>query len=282
MPEKAIKPDPDALPHKMRQTRHKNGRDLKVIVTQRNSGTGMGKTTLAVYLALCWDEHGWNGYEKGTLEPEEFLSTYPELPAHSVLIMDESEALDNRRSMQQENIDFSKHWMTMRTRQIDSILTLPTIGALDKRLWELADLRLHVVEPGKAKVNRITVDDHNPLDGVDEWDEEDFTWPDLSDHPQFKLLDKQKQAKIDAAGEDDEEDDEEIDASEVKKYAYKRARELRREGASVNDIRESVANNPQDDTPWAHETIRQWTKDCVPDDEDKLTSRQRKMLDKND
>ena len=194
--------DRDAPIHKMRQRRHKNGRDLKVVITQRDSGTGGGKTTLATWLALSWDP-GWTAEEKATLDPYEFISRYPTLPAHSVLILDEAEELDARRSMASENVEFSKAWMTMRTRQLDSILTLPTAGALDSRLLELADVRINVIRRGLARVYRVKVDDFN-TNNVSQRFIHQLEWPDISEHPEYRHLDELKQEKIEAAAQEAE------------------------------------------------------------------------------
>ena len=189
----------DAAPlHELREKRHKNGRDLKIIITQRDSGTGGGKSTLALWLALSWDDD-WTADERATLHPSEFISTYPDLPPHSVLILDEAEELDARRSMSSENVNFSKQWMTMRTRQIDSILTLPTAGALDNRLLELADIRINVIRRGLAKVYKVKVDDFGGE--VRQRYLHELEWPDLGDHPQYEKLEELKDEKIEAAGE---------------------------------------------------------------------------------
>lgn len=192
--DKSLRPDPEAFINQLRARRHRNNKDLKVIVTQRDSETGGGKTTAAVWLALCWDRHGWDGRDKGMTDPERFLETMPELPPHSCLVLDEAEELDARRAMQDENIEFSKKWMKMRTRQIDSILTLPTATALDVRLKELADVRIHVTSRGQAKVYRVTVDDRDHE--VDEQFKEFWTWPDVSAHPEYQKLDEAKQADL--------------------------------------------------------------------------------------
>jgi len=199
-----LQPDPNAYVHKLRNKRHSSEKDLKCVITQRDSETGGGKTTLAVWLALCWDEHGWHGKEKGTTDPDAFIQTFPDLPPHSVMILDEAEELDARRSMQDENIEFSKKWMKMRTRQIDSILTLPTTTALDKRILELADVRLHVTGRGRAKVYGVTVDDRSRE--VDEVFKEHFHWPDVSDSSAYQNLDMEKQEDLD--GEAQAADDE--------------------------------------------------------------------------
>jgi len=191
--------------HQMRERRLQKNRDLKVIITSRNSTTGTGKTTLAVWLALNWDKHGWTAEEKGTLSVSEYLETYQELSEGSCLIMDEAEQLDARRSMSQQNVDFAEKWMMMRVRNVTSILTLPTASALDKRLKELADIRINVVRRGMARVYSITVDDHD-TSSVREWRMHDLEWPDISDHPEMQALHEQKEQKIDGKLEDMQDD----------------------------------------------------------------------------
>jgi len=202
--DETLVPDASAFIHQLRRRRHRNDKDLKVIITQRDSETGGGKTTAAVWLALCWDRHDWDGADKGMTDPDRFLQTMPELPPHSCLVLDEAEELDARRAMQDENIEFSKKWMKMRTRQIDSILTLPTTTALDKRILELADVRLHVTGRGRAKVYGVTVDDRSRE--VDEVFKEHFHRPDVSDSSAYQNLDMEKQEDLD--GEAQAADDE--------------------------------------------------------------------------
>jgi hypothetical protein len=200
----SLLPDPSAHLHQLHEQRHKSEGDVKVVITQRDSDTGGGKSTLAVWLALCWDQHGWDGAEKGTTDPQRLIDLFGELPPHSVAILDEAEELDARRAMKEENIEFSKKWMKARTRQIDSILTLPTTSALDVRMKELAHLRLHVTEQGRAKVYDVTVDDRTGE--VDERFVEFYHWPDVSDTKQFQQLDQHKQDDLDGENDDEGED----------------------------------------------------------------------------
>lgn len=250
--------DPRCGLAKLRERRHRDGRDLKVIITQRDSETGGGKTTLACFLALSWDPHGWDGEQKGTVSAQEFLDTYPSLPPHSALIMDEAEELDARRSMASENIEFSKDWMMMRTRQIDSILTLPTTSALDKRLLELADVRINVTARGEAECYRIKVDDHNPQRGAQQWHMHSIQWPDLSDHPEYLKLDEQKQAKIDEEAESKQSDDSEPSKADLKRVIRQEAKRRRRSGESIREIRDSIPDNPDTGAPYSTETIHRW------------------------
>lgn len=222
----------------MRQRRLEKNRDLKVIITSRNSTTGTGKTTLAVWLALNWDSN-WTAEEKGTLSVSEYLDTYPDLEPGSVLLMDEAEQLDARRSMSQDNVDFAEKWMMMRVRNVTSILTLPTASALDKRLKELADIRINVTRRGRARVYKITVDDHNTSE-VREWKWHDLEWPDLSEHPEMQALDEQKQQKIDGELEEGSEDDSLSPKEAVRQEKIKTAQRMRDNGKTIANIADDV------------------------------------------
>jgi len=224
--------------NQMRQRRLEKNRDLKVIITSRNSTTGTGKTTLAVWLALNWDDN-WSADEKGTLSVSEYLETYPELEPGSVLLMDEAEQLDARRSMSQDNVDFAEKWMMMRVRNVTSILTLPTASALDKRLKELADVRINVTRRGRARVYKITIDDHNTSD-VREWRWHDLEWPDLSDHPEMQALDKQKQEKIDGELEAGKEEDTLSPKEAKRQQKIETAQRMRDNGKTMAEIADDV------------------------------------------
>lgn len=230
--------DPQTPLHKFRQKRLKKNRDLKVIITSRNSTTGTGKTTLALWLALNWDDN-WSADEKATLSVREYLDRYQELDEGSALIMDEAEQLDARRSMSQQNVDFAEMWMMMRVRNVTSILTLPTASALDKRLKELADVRINVHRRGLARVYRITVDDHD-TSNVREWGWHDLEWPDISDHPEMKALDAQKEAKISGVLEA-EASDEPTDPQAAKEQKERSiAQNMRDNGSTVREIASAV------------------------------------------
>ena len=235
-----VPPIDERMPlHQFRERRLQKNRDLKVIITSRNSTTGTGKTTLAVWLALNWDSE-WSAEAKGTLSVKEYLNTYKELSPGSVLVMDEAEQLDARRSMSQQNVDFAEKWMMMRVRNVTSILTLPTASALDKRLKELADVRINVLRRGKARVYGITVDDHNTSD-VNEWGAHDIHWPDISGHPEMEALDAMKEAKIEGVLEGDDNSDETPDPDEARrKERIETAQRMRDNGMTIQEIADSV------------------------------------------
>jgi len=245
--------DPRCPLHQFRQKRLDKNRDLKVIITSRNSTTGTGKTTLAVWLALNWDQN-WTAEEKGTLSVSEYLDTYKQLDRGSVLVMDEAEQLDARRSMSQDNVDFAEKWMMMRVRNVTSILTLPTASALDKRLKELADVRINVHRRGKARVYKITVDDHNTSE-VREWGWHEIEWPDISEHPEMQALDEQKQAKIDGRLESDDNSGSIDPQDAVRQEKIKNAQNARNRGDTLQEAAEVV--------DMSYEWVRQNTKKPV-------------------
>jgi len=135
--------------------------------------------------------------------------------------------LDARRSMAGDNVDFSHYWMAMRVRQVVSVLTLPSTTALDKRLWELADVWINVQRRGSAEVHECQINDYQQK----LWNEpvETIEWPDLSEHPEMKQLDQLKQDKIERGLTDvDDDDDTTVDPKEAQREEKVRiAQELR-------------------------------------------------------
>ena len=206
--------DPEAPINKFRRGRQAQGRDTKILITSRNSTTGTGKTTLAVWLALNWDHYGFTA-EKATLEPSEYIEKYLETRPGEVLIMDEAEQLDARRSMSSQNVDFADRWQQLRYRQVDSILTLPTSSALDKRLEELADIWINVTSRGYAQVHKTTVNDRTKE--INQIPLQTITWPDISDHDVKLELDKKKKKKNEEQTKIEKEEEEAIDPKKVRK-----------------------------------------------------------------
>jgi hypothetical protein len=192
--------DPSMPLHQLFVRRMERGRDLKVIITSKDSQTGTGKTTLAFWLARQWHsmygDGEWQAEKHATLDVDGFLDAYRELAPGSVLLMDEAEQLDARRAMSGDNVDFSHYWMMMRFNQITSMLTLPTTSALDKRLKELADIWIEVQRRGLATVHKISVGSYEN-GKVRTPKIQQLEWPNVADHPEMEALDEMKQAKID-------------------------------------------------------------------------------------
>jgi len=129
-------------------------RDLKIVICA-NAETGVGKTSLAVYLAYALDTTpgGFSVAEQATLDTAEYRNAYDELAKGSALILDEAEQLDARRAMSDENVDTAFAWQTQRIREITTILTLPTWGDLEKRMREMTDIRIEILRRGMALVH---------------------------------------------------------------------------------------------------------------------------------
>jgi len=197
----------------MYRSRRADQRDLKIIITSRDSQTGTGKTTLALWLALHFDSWGFDA-SKVTLHPQEFVQLYTDNRPGSVIIMDEAEQLDSRRSMSQKNVDFWNLWQTMRYRQITSILTLPTRSALDKRGLELADVWIQVTNRGFARVHKVGVGDYdgrtNPMLL------ETLSFPDISYLPVKDAVDDKKVQLVEEGEEFIEAEAESVDPEKIR------------------------------------------------------------------
>lgn len=167
-----------------------------------------------MWLAVNWDQHGFD-VSKATLEPQSYINRYLETMPGEVLIMDEAEQLDSRRSMSNTNVEFADRWQQLRYRQVDSILTLPTSSALDKRLEELADIWINVIDRGLAEVYKTTVNDRSKE--INQIPLQTLTWPDISDHEVKLELDAKKKKKNEQQNERAKKEDEEVDPAKVKK-----------------------------------------------------------------
>lgn len=239
--------DPQTPLHQLAVKRIRGGRDLKIIITAEDSQTGVGKTTLAGWLALTWTElftdHSWwvdkeeYGEGMGTLNPREYFSIISKVPntygAGTVIIVDDAEELDARRSQQNLNVMFSQRWMLMRLKQAITIITLPSPGALDSRLEELADVWINVERRGRAMVHDIRVQSYGSRN-VMTAQEHKMTWPDVSNHPELERLRSLKEEKMDEWDKQEEEEQEEVDPEEVEKSAKAEvAQRLRDNGVPI-------------------------------------------------
>ncbi len=206
--------------------------DLKITVAA-NAQTGVGKTSLAVFLAYLLDTSptGFDVEKQATLSLDEYRDAYDDdsVGKGSALIMDEAEQLDARRAMSDENVDASFTWQTRRIRQITTILTLPTWGDLDKRMREMTDIRIEILRRGLALVHERDRDRYEQ-GGIFWKPRHVIEWPDMSGTPAYdrlasmkeeflgdedgrKLLDEEEaQQRIEDATEDLRQDQKELRA----------------------------------------------------------------------
>jgi len=177
--------------------RKADNRDLKIVITA-NAETGVGKSSLAIFLAYVLDTSatGFAVDKQATLDTGTYREAYDELGYGSALVLDEAEQLDARRAMSDENVDTAFTWQTRRVREITTILTLPTWGDLEKRMREMADVRVEILRRGAALVHVRDRDRYERYDTF--WRPEHVvTWPDMSPTHAYQRLDEKKDEFLD-------------------------------------------------------------------------------------
>jgi len=224
------------------EKRRRQSRDLKMLITARDSQTGTGKTTLAVALAKSWDEHGWSA-DKATLSPQEYVDTYTQLKSGEILIGDEMEQMaDPRRSMSEQNITLTQYWSTMRQWEVSTICTLPSAAMVDKRLRELMDIRLNVQRRGIAVAYEKKIDDHSGK--VKEKRLHRVRWNALDDDEDYGELAEMKKRHMENFNEtayfasDDAEEEQPDPEEAVQKYRNERIQQAYTEDFTQSDIAE--------------------------------------------
>lgn len=208
-----------------------NGRDMHVIVTA-SSETGVGKTTLAVSLALLWDQHGWSADKAAVADAKKYSYLYDRSSPGSVLILDEAEkAANSRRAMSQENVDVSEAFAAKRYLQVFGILTAPSKSWVDSRLGSsAADYWIQALEgdsggiKGEARVYRLKEQEHYETFYSNRT--ETISWPILDDNPAFQELDQLKDNRL--SGNIDSEYVHTDDVGAMKEQATERARQRMR------------------------------------------------------
>jgi len=245
--------DPQMPLHQLACKRMHLGRDLKIIVTAKNSDTGVGKTTAAGWLALSWTPlfagHDWWADPEeptegmGTLNPGEYFKIIGKIGedfnSGTVVIVDDAEELDARRSMQNLNVKFSQRWMLMRLKQAITILTLPSPSSIDTRLEELADVWINITRRGKGLVHDIRVQSYGQRKVMTK-KKHTFEFPNVADHPEIEKLDGMKRDKIDdwdaEASDEDVPDPEEVERDTL----VETAQQMRDNGFTGQEIAEQM------------------------------------------
>ncbi|MWG35886.1 hypothetical protein [Halomarina oriensis] len=178
-------------------------RDAKIIVTADHGQTGVGKSSLAVFLAVALDTspEGFDAREKATLDVPHFLSLYDTASKGSSLILDEAEQIDARRSNSHENVDAAFVWQTRRVNQMVGILTLPDPSVIDTRMEKLADFWINVEARGVARIYEKRI--HRIKQTVYYKTLQTLKWPNMDNHPDYRTLAAKKEGMIDDKESDD-------------------------------------------------------------------------------
>lgn len=182
------------------------GRDMHVLVTAGGE-TGVGKTTLAVSLAMLMDQHGWHNGKAAVANPNHYSVLYDKVAPGSVLILDEAEkAADSRRGMTKESVNLTQDFATKRYQQVFGILTAPSKSWVDKRLGDDAvDYWIQAQETdmgrikGEGRAFRLKVNEH--VGKAYENYYETLHWPNLDWNKAFNKLDERKNQLLESDGE---------------------------------------------------------------------------------
>lgn len=234
------------------ENRYQENRDAKIIITSKGSTTGLGKSTLAIVLCYFADAHGWTAEERGFVDVKKYVQKYKEVDEFSALLLDEIEqGADSRRSMAQDNVDLSHAWATLRYRNVVSVATLPSVSMLDKRMMELSDIWINVVDKGKALPHYVTINDYSgkleryPLRHPKTGHKEIITWPQLK-NKDYRYMQERKDTNV-RTGEDaqtydksDLDDAREDAAREKRNELIRQFYECDRFNLSQTDIAEAV------------------------------------------
>jgi predicted XRE-type DNA-binding protein len=243
----------------------------RIIVDSEDASTGVGKTGLAVYIALLISRaFGYSMQQDDlTLSGAAYLDRWRHHPGAeqpSVIILDElggAGAGQARRAMAQQNVDLSNAWQLMRKKRIVSIVTLPHWSKADKSLRKQADYRLWCLrEPiGYFRPYQVGADFNRGnvrTSGYDDVDRIRFPNLDANDSETYEYLSKQKDELLnsgffdaDKLQEDDSEDEDDGTLSDSDKERIKNMAKTtsatQEEIAEVFDIGRSTVSKVKND-----------------------------------
>jgi len=235
----------EAMPlHQLALERLSEKRDLKILITASDSETGVGKTTCAGWLSLNWTwmfaGNHWNAQEYATVNPYQYFKLVPEVPPGTVLLVDDAEELDSRRSMQDLNVKFSWWWELMRLKQLITIVTLPSPASIDSRLEELADVWINITRRGRALCHDIGVHDYGSRD-IYTRKVHELEFPDVSEHPAMAALQEMKEEKMAKYEQEANDELDDADAGGLSKTAqtFLAVAKKEQEGVAWTDVAET-------------------------------------------
>jgi hypothetical protein len=167
-------------------------------------------------MALDTSERGFMPGEKATTDMQQFLALYDELPKGSAMVFDESEQLDSRRAMKQENVDAAMNIMTRRLNELVQIFVLPAKKPLDPRIEELMNFWVYIDKRGEAVVYQDTSSKWQDTF----WNEmQVFEWPNLDRTEGIHIFDRLKDNLIEDSTASDYVEREELEKEMEQKQA---------------------------------------------------------------
>ncbi|MEY7850907.1 hypothetical protein AB7C87_17105 [Natrarchaeobius sp. A-rgal3] len=187
--------------HEFIERRRANDRDVRIIWTGRNSGVGLGKTQGALSVAKAHYPE-FDAEEHATLDSREAIHLLRTAPMGAALLLDEiGQIADARRTQQTESVELTQLLQMCRYRQYLLQATLPSVRALDIRLLDMADLRVHVTEQGQAKVFRYDIPDSDPTGEMIPKILQYLEWDPIDEDPDYQILNEMKEEVYEGMGE---------------------------------------------------------------------------------
>jgi hypothetical protein len=217
-----------------------------IIIDAENARKGVGKTSLAVALALAFARaFDYDiGKEDLVISGDDYIRQLQDHPGEyqpSTVVWDEAVgggSGDSRRHMAEQNRVMGQAWQLLRTKRIISLVTLPDWSDLDSRLQKLADYRLWCREKpiGKFQAYKVVTPfaergvRTKGLGGGEDTSATKIAFPDLKSagDPLYEHISEQKEALIDADGTFDadealaeSDDQEEVDPEAAAEQAQR-------------------------------------------------------------
>jgi len=129
--------------------------------------------------------------------------------------------------MSNENVDTAFTWQTRRIREITTILTLPTWGDLEKRMREMADVRIEILRRGVALVHLRERDRYEQQDMF--WRPvQVLQWPNMDGVDGYERLAEMKEEFLEGV-----DGREMLDAEEAQERIKEETKELRQENKKM-------------------------------------------------
>ncbi|MEY7847914.1 hypothetical protein AB7C87_01750 [Natrarchaeobius sp. A-rgal3] len=187
--------------HDFIEKRWRNERDIRIIWTGRNAGVGLGKTSGAISVAKA-HYPAFDAENHAAMDAKTAIHLLRTAPFQSAPILDEVGVIaDNRRSNSTANVELTQLFQMCRYRQYLLQATLPSISALDVRLIEMSDLRIHVTDQGEAKVYRYDQPDSATQRQLQPKILQYLEWDPIDNDPDYQYLSDLKDDRYDGLEE---------------------------------------------------------------------------------